>query len=237
MECELVNGCGHRLTQGGFAIVPKQAGHIYNGLSDDCELLVIDISNDDPLIRVIEQSSDISLYDDWLNTPRFSRITPETAPLLEFTSKRLQQLNGHSSASLNCQLLPLLLLQLCDEEPGLPDSGTLKDTALWRERLDVHQLNKVIDKHLSQPLNNQQLADSFYLSQSHFYSLFQRQFSMTPQQYVLARRLHKGQELLLGTSLPQVAIAMEVGFSDASSFSKAYKKYFGQTPGLSRQRG
>ena len=234
MACELLHGGGNYLTQGSFAIVPGQESHLFHGLSDDCELLVLDIPNADPLVSAIEQSSDIALYQDWLQTPRFAQITAGTAPLLEFASTRLQQRNDRVSAALSCQLLPLLLLQLC--MPGETIEPEIITSIGSQSRIDEQQLNRLIDRHLSEPQDNQQLADHFYLSQSHFYTLFNRQFAMAPQQYVAQRRMQKARELLQTTSLSQLAIAEELGFSDASSLSRAYKKHFGQTPGQARKR-
>ncbi len=235
MACELLHAGGDYLTQGSFAVVPGQESHLFHGLSDDCELLVLDIPNADPLVSAIEQSSDISLYQDWLQTPRFAQITTETAPLLEFASTRLQQRSDKVSAALSCQLLPLLLLQL--RMPGeVSEQDILTSSGSGKSRIDEWQLNRLIDRHLSEPLDNQQLADHFYLSQSHFYTLFNRQFAMAPQQYVAQRRINKARELLQTTPLSQLAIAEELGFADASSLSRAYKKHFGHTPGQARKR-
>ena len=73
------------------------------------------------------------------------------------------------------------------------------------------------------------------LSESHFYYLIQRQFGVTPQQYLMNRRLQRARHLLLNSQMPLTALALEVGFADASSFSRAYKHRFNETPGTARR--
>ncbi|MBB1485103.1 AraC family transcriptional regulator [Oceanospirillum sediminis] len=230
MACELTRAGGQNLSLGSFAVVPGDEAHFYQGLSEDCELLVMDIPHADPLVTAIEQSSDISIYQEWLSKPGFSMISPDTVALLKFTSLRIAQYRS-VSAALNCQLLPLLLLQLCEQDGNRID--ILANSSGFR--IDVQRLNAFLDAHMNNPPDNQQLADLFYLSQSHFYSLFNLQFGMSPQKYVMNRRLEKARLLIQTTQLSQMTIAEELGFSDASSLSRAYKKLFGQTPGQTRR--
>jgi transcriptional regulator GlxA family with amidase domain len=49
------------------------------------------------------------------------------------------------------------------------------------------------------------------------------------------RRLQQAQYLLLNSRMPLAALAQEVGFADASSFSRAFKNHFSETPSAARR--
>jgi len=233
MACEFSEGGSH-LKNGRYAIVPEQEGHLFSGLSDDSELLVIDINPEDPLIVALEEASNIKLTDTLLQAAEFSTLPAETSPILEYTALKLKQNTGLNSQQLNCQFIPLLLMQLWEQASSHNDQPNNPDL---KRKLDLERLNQVIEQHIArqQSLDNQALADLFHLSASHFHCLFQRQFGMTPQAYVMARRLERVKRLLMTTSLSLSVIAEETGFADASSLSRAYKRHFGTTPGKARR--
>ncbi|MCE7520737.1 helix-turn-helix transcriptional regulator [Halomonas titanicae] len=66
--------------------------------------------------------------------------------------------------------------------------------------------------------------------------LFVRHFGKSPQQYVLERRLSWAMKWLQTTRLPLGRIAMDLGFSDSSSFSRAFRKQFGHAPSAIRSQ-
>ena len=54
--------------------------------------------------------------------------------------------------------------------------------------------------------------------------------------YISDRRMEKAKELLLATELPVSRVAMEVGFTNFSYFSKMFRTYTGSTPNEYRSR-
>lgn len=234
MACEFSEGGSH-LKNGRYAIVPEQEGHLFSGLSDDSELLVIDINPSDPLIMALEESSNLKLTETLLQAAEFSALPAEASPILEYTALKLKQNQGLDPQQLNCQFIPLLLMQLWEQADFHNKAHQKLDL---KRKLDLERLNQVIEQHITQhqALDNQSLADLFYLSASHFHCLFQRQFGMTPQAYVMARRLERVKRLLMTTNLSLSVIAEETGFADASSLSRAYKRHFEITPGKARRQ-
>jgi AraC-like DNA-binding protein len=95
-----------------------------------------------------------------------------------------------------------------------------------------HQLSEAvtyIQEHLSEPLPLAVLAAKAALSKYEFIRQFKLLYAITPHQYVLNQRLQKGNHLLQsGSTIKEVAL--EVGFADSASFSKAYKKHFRAAP-------
>ena len=69
------------------------------------------------------------------------------------------------------------------------------------------------------------------LSQRRFNDLFKLRFGITPNAYLVTRRVEYAAELLSLGYLPIADIAELAGFSDVYYFSKTFKQYKGQTPG------
>ncbi|MEH6580220.1 MAG: AraC family transcriptional regulator [Amphritea sp.] len=228
MACEFRRGSS-QLKNGTVAIVPDEAEHLFSGLNDDSELLVIDVAPVDPYIQALEQACNISFSETLFQQPEFISLNPEMLPLLDFAAGQLLSGKEQTNPQVNCQLISLFLTQICQiYSPKLTRQVVNK-------RLDAARLNDVIDRRLAEPPGNSELAYTLHLSESHFYCLCQRQFGMTPQQYVMMRRMRRAQFLLVNSKMPLAVLAAELGFSDASSFSRAYKNYYQETPGRARR--
>ncbi len=86
-----------------------------------------------------------------------------------------------------------------------------------------------IDNSFRNQLSVEQVAREAAMSEFHFYRLFRKVFGMSPYQYILRKRLEFARVALLeGCSVSQAAL--ECGFSDIYSFSKAFKHQFGASP-------
>lgn len=228
MDCHF-DDIGGRLAIGNAALVPAFAAHLYEGLNDDSELLVIDVSLTDPFIASLESACELRFRDTLFQRPEFLPLDAQTLPLLDFAAAQLERSKAQNDTLVSYQLVSLFMTQLCQlyrSNPAQPLTWT---------RLDIASLNRFIDNRLAEPPTNAQLARAMNLSESHFYHLCQRKLGMTPQQYQMNRRLQHARRLLLGSRMPLEALALEVGFADASSFCRAYKRRFNETPGSVRR--
>lgn len=230
MECHFDDTAG-RLARGNAALVPASAGHVYEGLSDDSELLVIDFALADPVVAALEAACGLNVGETLFQRPEIVRLDAGILPLLEFAAARLRTGPESGNALVNYQLVSLFTTQLCQ----LYLTGSPQPPR--HARIPVAELNRLIDQRLDEPPGNAELAHALNLSESHFYYLCQRELGVTPQQYQMNRRLEHARMLLLTRRIPLTALAFEVGFADASSFSRAYKKRFRETPGNTRARG
>jgi AraC family transcriptional regulator len=228
MECEFRTEAG-QLSNGTVAIIPESTGHLFSGLNDDCELLVIDLAPSDPYIQALEQACNMSFKDTLFQRPEIVSLNPEILPLLDFAAKQLLSGKDQINPQLNCQLVSLFMTQLCQ----MYSPGVIRP--ITHNRLNTLRLNDFIDQRLSNPPNNSELANALYVSESHFYSLCHSQFGMAPQQYLMNRRMQRANFLLINSRMTLTILATELGFSDASSFSRAYKKYYHATPSSARR--
>ena len=80
-----------------------------------------------------------------------------------------------------------------------------------------------------------QTVESLDLSQRRFNDLFKLRFGITPNAYLVSRRVEYAAELLALGYLPIADIAELAGFSDVYYFSKTFKQHKGQTPGAYRK--
>jgi AraC family transcriptional regulator len=67
------------------------------------------------------------------------------------------------------------------------------------------------------------------MSSFHFFRSFKQAFGCSPYQYIINKRLEHA-KTLIRTGESFTAIAMQCGFADLFSFSKAFKKFYGSSP-------
>ena len=87
-----------------------------------------------------------------------------------------------------------------------------------------------INENLDKPLDVHGIAKSVGVSKSALYRSFNAQIGYPIGRYINRKRVEKAAELLSDTRLSIEEIALRVGFSDGSYFSKAFKKEMGISP-------
>ncbi|MDZ8264004.1 AraC family transcriptional regulator [Nostoc sp. ChiQUE01b] len=134
-------------------------------------------------------------------------------------------IGGHLYAeSLIQVLLVHLLRQYCAFSPKMqPDVGGMPN----------NRLQPVLDyiySYLDRPLHLAELAEISGMSQYYFCRLFKQSMGVAPYQYVLGQRMEKAKELLQQRKYAIAEIALLVGCTDQSRFTRHFKKYVGVTP-------
>lgn len=88
-----------------------------------------------------------------------------------------------------------------------------------------------IDKHLFEPLSINELSKQANFSRFHFQRQFSAYTGLSTTRYIQLLRLRKASYQLVFQERRHITdIALETGFGNAESFSRAFKKCFGQTP-------
>jgi AraC family L-rhamnose operon transcriptional activator RhaR len=93
-----------------------------------------------------------------------------------------------------------------------------------------------IHAHASEPLSIRTLADLCKLSERHFFRLFKQRTGQTFHTFVQHTRIRSACELLQCTSQKIGAISEAVGYADAESFYRVFKRIVGMTPGMYRKQ-
>jgi AraC-like DNA-binding protein len=84
--------------------------------------------------------------------------------------------------------------------------------------------------HLSERLSLERLAQVAGLSPFHFLRRFQAQHHVTPQQMLMALRLHDAQQRL-ARGEPPAQVPAAVGLADQAHLTRAFQRRYGVTPG------
>ena len=94
-----------------------------------------------------------------------------------------------------------------------------------------------MDRDYAQPLDVAALARIAVLSPSHFTRRFRSTFGETPHQYLYRRRIERAKWLLRSSDLSVTDICFDVGYTSLGTFTRAFVRLVGETPGAHRARG
>ena len=94
-------------------------------------------------------------------------------------------------------------------------------------RSQQKRVTDYIEENLSHDVKLSELAALAELSPYHFARAFKQSSGVPPHRYHIERRIARAKELLSGSSVTEVAMA--VGFAETSSFSTAFRGH-GLTP-------
>ncbi|MBL8065768.1 MAG: helix-turn-helix transcriptional regulator [Chthonomonadaceae bacterium] len=78
-------------------------------------------------------------------------------------------------------------------------------------------------------------AKASMMSREHFLRMFQEAFGQLPGAYQATHRMLRARQLLVESTDPIWKVGMQCGYSDASAFSRAFRREFGLTPKQSRK--
>ncbi len=118
-------------------------------------------------------------------------------------------------------------------------AGASPDGAAWPSHAEarVTRMVRTIDRHPDARLTLATLAREAGLSRFHFLRTFERLTGVTPHQYVRRARLREAAMRLVAESGTVLDIALDCGFGDISSFNRAFRTEFYETPREFRRKG
>jgi AraC family transcriptional regulator len=103
--------------------------------------------------------------------------------------------------------------------------------APWQQK----RVAAYIEERVADDIPLATLAELARLSPYHFCRSFKRSFGMPPHRYHAKRRIERAKQLLANRELSVTAIALDVGFSETSTFTATFHKLTGQTPSRYRR--
>lgn len=95
---------------------------------------------------------------------------------------------------------------------------------------EIEQVKKLVLEDLSEKITIDDLSAEIGMSKFHFLREFKKMTGETPYQFVLAIKLEKAKELLNQSDQSITEIALDLGFSDQSHFTKAFSTKYGISP-------
>ena len=85
-------------------------------------------------------------------------------------------------------------------------------------------------------LTVEEIADSIGVHPTYLTQLVKSELKQTSQDYLINYRLIKGKFLLENTDYTVAAVSQAVGYQNALSFSRAFKRMFGYSPEKIREK-
>ena len=108
-----------------------------------------------------------------------------------------------------------------------PNPGTPVSSTDERKGKRTAPALDFIDAHLQGKITLNQVAEYCSMSGFAFSHVFKNENRVTFQEYTSRCRIRKAQELLTDTDAPVTEVALSVGFSDLSHFSRTFRRYVG----------
>lgn len=131
-------------------------------------------------------------------------------------------------------------------EISLHASRSVKDMAAWCRHIvakaseyarTVEQSDSVFDKasayikgNLDQSLAREEIARHVYLNADYLDRMFKKQAGVSVTEYVVRERMAVAKQLLGKTGLPVHEVALQVGYTNFSHFSRIFRKYADRNP-------
>jgi len=94
----------------------------------------------------------------------------------------------------------------------------------------VETVKRYVALNLDQDLSREMIADQVFLNPDYLSRIFKKETGYSISDYILAERIRVSKELLSQTNTPISSIAISVGYTNFSHFTKIFKKYAGIGP-------
>ena len=183
----------------------KYWGH-FNVFMPDSQLDIFTFTEPLRIINDEKPEFTISLCEILCRSYRISRETPGHA---------LNDMEGRSA-------LTLLLMPFIKEE---------QNTLLVSQKISrLAPLLSYIEKHLSEGLSLQQLADFCNLNPVYLSNLFAAKMGLPLMKYCNQRSIHRALELMWSGKYSFAEVAYRVGAENVTAFSRLFKKHTGVSP-------
>jgi AraC-like DNA-binding protein len=106
-----------------------------------------------------------------------------------------------------------------------------------RETRRVIEAIRLVESDVARPLELRTMAAVAGMSKYDFLRVFRRLTGMTPHRYLISARLRRAAFALTSSRRPVIAVALDAGFGDLSTFNKTFRAMFGLTPTQYRDLG
>lgn len=144
--------------------------------------------------------------------------------IVKLTQFRDQKLDDVTELQLIAELYKLLAF-LIEEFP----SKAMSDSSILIQNY-IKQAKKIIHTQYGTSLKVGEIADKLNLNRSYLYKIFKEETGYAIKDYIVQVRMEKSADLLTNTTFHISEVANAIGFTDGLTFSKAFKKYFNQSP-------
>jgi AraC-like DNA-binding protein len=153
-------------------------------------------------------------------------------PILRYRIHQLHQALGRTGPEFEAESrLAMVTERICWHLRRKPT-----DPPPERASVTARKLRDLLDARICEKFTLQELSGELHVNPAHLVRAFSREFSITPHQYLIGRRVDMARKLLLeGMAPPTVALA--VGFYDQAHLTRHFKHVLGTSPGRFARSG
>lgn len=126
-----------------------------------------------------------------------------------------------------------LVLRLCELSGGAQPHWHADQSSF--DAVTFGDLLSIIDAQLAAPPTQAALARRVALSPGHFARKFRNTTGQSLHRFINTRRIHAAVQQLLAPHLPTARLAIDLGFSSQSHFTRIFKATTGMTPARFRR--
>lgn len=220
--CELEKGA-FKLKQSNALFLPSNCQHLYTGKDAESRLIVVDIPLNDPTLNSICLSAGVDLKELINEDALFNNISDFSRGVLASVAQ--QGINWNYHHEFVKQQTAILLLT--DFLKNKIDESILRENyrSIRKEKID-----QIIDRRLSSPPSGEELAQILNMSVSAMISKFTESLGMTPNKYIMKRRMEWAKYYIEICNYSLSRVTYELGFSNQPSFTRAFSRYYGFSP-------
>lgn len=140
----------------------------------------------------------------------------------ELETQRLDARSHYKVQELFCEIADSLFN--ADDEHGAPAAQRIQTV-----------LN-LIERNLHKGITLEEAADFAHISPCYLSRLFRKEMNMTFISYLKGQRIERAKELLQHSDLPITNVSLDLSYTDANYFCKAFKREVGLSPSEYRRR-
>ena len=148
-------------------------------------------------------------------------------------------LTEHCVREISEELQPLISLIKQEVRTNGPQNDSLRYLFyyLYDKLVDDNQMRAVryIREHYAEDISIAGLAEMENYNPSYFAALFKQEVGYIPSDYIRMVRMEKAKEILQTTRYRIIDVAMQVGYTNASSFTRMFRETTGMTPNQFRR--
>jgi AraC family transcriptional regulator len=149
--------------------------------------------------------------------------TPGSLPIFAMLEALCSAESPHQGEELALRLIERIIVELAAgrRSPAAPTG---------REARRMVEAIRFIESDVARPMCLTDLAAVAGMSKYHFLRVFRRLTGVTPHQYLISARMRRAALGLASSRRPVLAVALDAGFGDLSTFNNRFRATFGLTP-------
>ncbi len=107
------------------------------------------------------------------------------------------------------------------------EMASYSHSAVYNEKIVA--ILEYINQHLGEELSIENIASAFFLSKYHMMRQFKEETGYTMHQYITEKRILSARDMIM-SGVPSTKASLECGFSDYSTFLRAFQKRMKKNP-------